>query len=66
MVGAVTKLGDALGKHDFDTTEQHLTYAARTLKPLMEEVRKYADTLEAEVSDAHWPLPTYQEMLFIK
>jgi glutamine synthetase len=66
MVGAVTKLGDALGKHDFDTTEQHLTYAARTLKPLMDEVRKYADTLEAEVSDADWPLPTYQEMLFIK
>jgi len=32
----------------------------------MDEVRKYADLLEAEVADENWPLPTYQEMLFIK
>ena len=29
-------------------------------------VRKVADELEAVVSDDIWPLPTYQEMLFIK
>jgi glutamine synthetase len=66
LLGATSKLSDALGKHNFDTTEQHLSYAAKTLKPLMDEVRKSADALEAEVGDAHWPLPTYQEMLFIK
>jgi glutamine synthetase len=66
LLGATSKLSDALGKHDFPTTEQHLSYAAKTLKPLMDEVRKFADALEAEVGDAHWPLPTYQEMLFIK
>jgi glutamine synthetase len=34
--------------------------------PAMLEVRKYADELEAVVADDLWPLPTYQEMLFIK
>ena len=29
-------------------------------------VRKYADELEGWVADDLWPLPTYQEMLFIK
>ena len=27
---------------------------------------KYADELEGIVADDLWPLPTYQEMLFIK
>ena len=30
------------------------------------EVRKAADKLEGIVADDLWPLPTYQEMLFIK
>ncbi len=34
--------------------------------PAMLDVRKAADALEAIVADDHWPLPTYQEMLFIK
>jgi glutamine synthetase len=34
--------------------------------PAMAEVRKYADELEGIVADDMWPLPTYQEMLFIK
>jgi len=29
-------------------------------------VRSYADALEADVADELWPLPKYQEMLFIK
>ncbi len=36
------------------------------LKPLMEHIRKHADALECVVSDAHWDLPKYREMLFIK
>ena len=32
----------------------------------MDEVRGYADAIEAEISDNCWPLPSYQEMLFIK
>jgi len=33
--------------------------------PAMVEVRKAADALEAIVADDLWPLPTYEEMLFI-
>jgi glutamine synthetase len=34
--------------------------------PVMSKVREYADKLEGYVADDLWPLPTYQEMLFIK
>ncbi len=32
----------------------------------MNKVRSFADQLEGMVADDLWPLPTYQEMLFIK
>jgi glutamine synthetase len=32
----------------------------------MAELRGHADQLEGLVADDLWPLPTYQEMLFIK
>jgi glutamine synthetase len=34
--------------------------------PAMAKVRDFADRLEGYVADDLWPLPTYQEMLFIK
>jgi glutamine synthetase len=40
-------------------------YAQDTLLPAMAAVRSAADTLEGIVADDLWPLPTYQEMLFI-
>jgi glutamine synthetase len=40
-------------------------YCCKVL-PAMMAVRGYADELEAMVADDLWPLPTYQEMLFIK
>jgi glutamine synthetase len=33
--------------------------------PAMAAVRTAADSLESMVADDLWPLPTYQEMLFI-
>jgi glutamine synthetase len=66
MMDMVSKLGAAMDKHDFVTTEEHMQYFAQTIRPLMDKVREYADALEAEVADDLWPLPTYQEMLFIK
>jgi glutamine synthetase len=36
------------------------------LKPLMEHIRKHVDELECVVSDKHWDLPKYREMLFVK
>jgi glutamine synthetase len=38
----------------------------KELKPLMEHIRKHVDALECVVSDEHWDLPKYREMLFIK
>ena len=38
---------------------------AQSLLPKMDAVRAAADTLEGVVADDLWPLPTYQEMLYI-
>ncbi len=66
MMVATEQLGAALDKHDFASTEEKMQYCAKTILPAMSEVRQYADALECEVADGFWPLPTYQEMLFIK
>jgi len=66
MMATVNKLSEALSKHDFTSIEEELQYYAKTIRPLMDEVRKDADGLEGEIADDLWPLPTYQEMLFIK
>ncbi len=41
-------------------------FARDQLLPAMNQVRQIADALECVVADDLWPLPTYQEMLFIK
>jgi len=41
------------------------TYTRDAVLPAMEAVRLAADTLESLVADDLWPLPTYQEMLYI-
>jgi len=66
MMKATHELSEALEKHDFASTEEHMKYCAFTLRPLMDQVRESGDALEGEVADSFWPLPTYQEMLFIK
>ncbi|ELS02759.1 glutamine synthetase [Xenococcus sp. PCC 7305] len=66
MMGATSKLGIALEKEDFSSMKEHMQYSAKTIRPLMDEVREYADGLEGEIADDLWPLPKYQEMLFIK
>ena len=66
MMSKVSKLSSALAKEDFGSTEEHMKYFADTIRSLMNDVREDVDALEAEVADDLWPLPTYQEMLFIK
>ncbi len=66
LMSKVSKLSSALAKEDFGSVEEHMKYSATTLRSLMDEVRVDVDALEAEVADDLWPLPTYQEMLFIK
>ncbi|MEL7084295.1 MAG: glutamine synthetase III [Cyanobacteria bacterium J06597_1] len=66
LLGATSELSEALGNHDFASIDEHMQYCAKVLRPLMDKIRGFADSLEGEVGDSFWPLPTYQEMLFIK
>lgn len=66
MLTAVGKLSKAMEKESFKSTEEHMQYFAKEICSLMDEVRLHADILETEVADKLWPLPKYQEMLFIK
>ena len=53
------------GAHDAEDTLAEARYACDTLLPAMATVRETADGLEHIVADDLWPLPTYQEMLFV-
>lgn len=66
MMITTRKLAESMAKGDFESMAAHMTFCAETIRPLMDEVREYADMLESVVSDELWPLPKYHEMLFIK
>ena len=67
----IDDLKKALGKLDTERSHHVSGLAAEAkhycdaILPVMLEVRKAADALEAIVADELWPLPTYEEMLFI-
>lgn len=68
VTGLVKELQDsieALAKTTEDGCEDYRKCCDEVL-PAMLAVREAADKLEAIVADDIWPLPTYQEMLFIK
>jgi glutamine synthetase len=66
LLATIAKLEAAVIKHDFANSEAHMRHSADVLCPLMAEVRTHVDALELLVADELWPLPKYQEMLFIK
>lgn len=51
--------------HDMGHEEKAAVCFAK-IKPYMEHIRRHVDELESVVSDEHWDLPKYREMLFIK
>ena len=55
----------ALSDHSAESALEEAKHAQEALLPAMEAVRAAADTLESVVADDLWPLPTYQEMLYI-
>ena len=61
----ITALAAALDHHGGDSTYDEAKYGCDSLIPAMDAVRSAADALEHLVADDLWPLPTYQEMLFI-
>jgi glutamine synthetase len=52
------------GLHDHEGIAE-AAFARDAVLPAMASVRAAADTLEGIVADDLWPLPTYQEMLYI-
>lgn len=64
LTEALAALKDGLSHHAVGATEEAM-HAKEVLLPAMDAVRAAADTLEGVVADDLWPLPTYQEMLYI-
>lgn len=65
LVTACLKLEEAMegAPHGVDA---HLRYCADVLVPGMLAIREAVDGLEMLIDDASWPLPSYQEMLFLR
>jgi len=61
----VEKLEKLMG-HEDNHTLRHAKYMCDEVLPAMAKIRAYADALEMVVADDLWPLPSYQEMLFIQ
>lgn len=76
VLAEVTKLTECLRQsvtelemaaaHEADDLLAEAEHLRDAVLPAMSVVRDYADKLEGIVADDLWPLPTYQEMLFIK
>lgn len=64
LTAALATLKEGLSHHADSATEE-AKHAQSALLPAMDAVRVAADTLESIVADDLWPLPTYQEMLYI-
>jgi glutamine synthetase len=59
-------LETAVGHHGASDALAEAKHFGGTVLPAMLKVREAADGLEGVVDDALWPLPTFQEILFIK
>jgi glutamine synthetase len=64
LISALADLKKGLEDHSAGSAKDEAE-AAQGLLPAMDAVRTAADTLEGIVADDLWPLPTYQEMLYI-
>ncbi len=65
MRSALAALKAALADEVGHDTLAEAEHARDALLPTMNAVRAAADKIEGIIADDLWPLPTYQEMLFI-
>ncbi len=63
---SIAELKAAMTEPGSDDLLAEARHCCDILLPAMNRVRSIADELEGIVADDLWPLPTYQEMLFIK
>ncbi|WP_165244991.1 glutamine synthetase III family protein [Paludisphaera soli] len=66
LQAAANKLSEIIEEHPAGETLDHAKHSRDVVIPAMNAVRVAGDKLEGLVSSDLWPLPTYQEMLFIK
>ena len=66
LTGAIAVLEKAAAHHGASSLLEEAKYFRDSILPAQLKVREVADTLEHLVPQDIWPLPTYQEMLFIK
>jgi glutamine synthetase len=66
LVDAILELEKANANHPEVEGLELAIYMRDTVIPAMDATRTAADALEKIVADSLWPLPKYQEMLFIK
>ena len=65
LEAGLAKLKAALSDHSAESALDEAKHAQEELLPAMAAIRAAADALEGIVADDLWPLPTYQEMLYI-
>ena len=66
LEAGITQLEHELAHEASDDTKAHALHFRDKVLPAMLQTRVAADALEGIIADELWPLPTYQEMLFIK
>jgi glutamine synthetase len=66
LTDSITALEKGMSHHGGDGPLAEAKHFCRDVLPAVQAVREAADELECDVADDLWPLPTYQEMLFIK
>jgi glutamine synthetase len=66
LQAGLTGLESATAHHGGEGALAEAKHFSGSVLPAMLTVREAADGLEAVLDDALWPLPTFQEMLFIK
>ncbi|MFW6730372.1 MAG: glutamine synthetase III [Synechococcus sp.] len=65
MLNQIDALEQALANPSHGSAA-HMGHCADVLLPAMLQLRQAVDALEQLVDDSLWPLPTYQEMLFVR
>ena len=72
ITALITSLNEASDKlaeirgHHVGGLEAEATHYCHELLPQLLAIRKEVDALEAICPDESWPVPTYEEMLFIR
>jgi glutamine synthetase len=65
LEAGLATLKAALSDHSAESALDEAKHAQHELLPAMDAIRTAADALEGIVADDLWPLPTYQEMLYV-